>query len=77
MDKDNFLTKKELEGVVKAVEACEPLWEALMSFSPIGADLNEEFALYLYDSNGDSIGAVEFSDGPVYNPNKTKPEETD
>lgn len=62
-----YMTPDELRSVAKACEALLPLWEVLTT-SKFGVSAEmEELNLRLYDSNGEFLGLIDWSDsGPAF-----------
>jgi hypothetical protein len=61
---DNYLLPEELRRIADICDAAKPIWDILTTpaLDSVSAE-SDEFMLAIYDSNGEKVGFVTWSDG--------------
>jgi hypothetical protein len=72
MISDKYLLPSELRAIADYCDSLNPLWDALTSGQRDGVSIeSDHFELLVYDSNGEHMGYITWSDGgPAFFLNK-------
>lgn len=70
-DSENYLTPAELRRIADMCEAFTPVWEILTTTDTVSAEMLDGVETTLYDSNGDTLGYINWADnGAAFYPHR-------